>query len=57
MEGKRIQELTLHQSSRGDADQLLNLDCEVLPFVFEMGVDAFCIILSKYILFPPFTQT
>lgn len=50
-EKERIQELTLQQSSRGDADQLLNLDCEVFPFVFEMGVDAFCTILSKYILF------
>lgn len=35
-----------------DADQLLNLDCEVFPFVFEMGVDAFCTMLSKCIFSP-----
>lgn len=31
----------MQQSSRVDADQLLNLDCEVFPFIFEMGVAAF----------------
>lgn len=43
MEGE--QEWLLQQRSRVDADQLLNLDCEVFPFIFEMGVDAFCIML------------
>lgn len=37
--------------------QLLNLDCEVFPFIFEMGVDAFCTMLSKRISFPLTPQT
>lgn len=47
-----MQDLTLQQSSRVDTDRLLHSDCEVFPFVFEMGVDAFCIMLSKCYL-PP----
>lgn len=41
----------MQQSSRVDADQLLNLDCEVFPFIFEMGVDAFCVNDIKVHLF------
>lgn len=48
---RRVQELILQQSSRVDADQLLNLDCEVFPFIFEMGVDAFCVNDIKVHLF------
>lgn len=58
MEGKRVTRVNSAAEFQGDADQLLNLDCEVFPFVFEMGVDAFCTMLSKYIFFfSSFTQT
>lgn len=54
-----MQDLTLQQSSRVDTDRLLHSDCEVFPFVFEMGVDAFCIMLSKCYLphYPRYSNT
>jgi hypothetical protein len=48
-----VQELTLQQSSSVDVGTLLNFDCEAFPFVFEMGVDNFYIILSVCIFFSP----
>lgn len=45
----------LQQSSRVDADKLLNFDCEVFPFIFEMGGDAFCTMLSKCVFFFPYS--
>lgn len=53
MEGKESTRPETAAGSRVDADRLLNLDCEVFPFIFEMGVDAFCTMLSKRIFFPP----
>lgn len=48
MEGKvESSRADAQQSSRVHADTLLNFDCEVFPFIFEMGVDAFCTMLSK----------
>lgn len=54
-----MQDSAPQQSSGADTDRLLNLDCEVFPFIFEMGVDAFCTMLSKCYLppLPPTTQT
>lgn len=41
--------------SRVHADTLLNFDCEVFPFIFEMGVNAFLYNVIKVSF--PFSQT
>lgn len=56
MEGKESTRPETAAGSRVDADRLLNSDCEVFPFIFEMGVDAFVQCYQSG-SFSPFTET